>query len=213
MARAIPAPVWAFADETGDVGSAPSSSRYLIVAVILTRCPRSLRRATVQTRKHLRKKLKNIPELKAKRAPLEVTARFLRYIAKLDVEIVAIILDKRSIWVGPDTEDRYRLVCAEAIRHCFERHSWLKLILDRRYTNIALREKLEEAIMNRAFSTLGEGERRIISIEHSDSATEKGIQAADAVAWSLGQKYERCEDELYRIIQDKIIVEEILQEK
>jgi len=34
-----PLPVWAFTDETGDVGHAPGSSRYMIVAVVLTRNP------------------------------------------------------------------------------------------------------------------------------------------------------------------------------
>lgn len=61
--------MWAFGDETGDVGQAPGSSRYLIVAIVLTRDPRSLRKAVVKTRKHLRKKLRSIPELKAKRTP------------------------------------------------------------------------------------------------------------------------------------------------
>ena len=32
-----PSPVWAFTDETGDVGRAAGSSHYLIVAVVLTR--------------------------------------------------------------------------------------------------------------------------------------------------------------------------------
>ena len=52
----------------------------------------------------------------------------------------------------------------------------------------------------------------LIRIEHADSVQEKGIQAADAVVWSLGQKYERGDDELYNIIKDKIIVEEVLKE-
>jgi hypothetical protein len=34
----------------------------------------------------------------------------------------------------------------------------------------------------------------------------------DAVVWSLGQKYERGDDELYNIIRDKIIIEEVLKE-
>jgi len=57
-----PSQVWAFADETGDVGRALGSSRYLIVAIVLTRNPRSLRKTVTKTRKHLRKKLKSIPE-------------------------------------------------------------------------------------------------------------------------------------------------------
>jgi len=184
-----PSPVWAFADETGDVGRVFGSSRYLIVAVILTRNPRSLRKTVTKTRKHLRKKLKSIPELKAKRTPKKIVARFLRYIAELDIEIVAVILDKHTAPTYPEPEEWYRLVCAEAVRHCLEQYAWLKLAVDRRYTNENLRDRLEQSILVGAASTSERTTVGLIRIEHSDSVQEKGIQAADAVVWSLGQKY------------------------
>jgi len=164
----------------------------------------------VKTRKHLQKKLSNIPELKAKRTPQKIVARFLRYIADLDIEIVAIVLDKHLVPTCPNPEDWYRQVCAKAVRHCVERHTWLKLTLDRRYTNENLREKLEQSILAGAVTSEGIGVR-MIQIEHSDSAQDKGVQVADAIVWSLGQKYERGNDELYRIIEDKIIVEQVLR--
>ena len=207
----LPSPVWAFADETGDVGRAPGSSRYLIVAIVLTRNPRSLRKTVTKTRKHLRKKLKSIPELKAKRTPKKIVTRFLRYIAELDVEIVTVVLDKHIAPACPEPEDWYRLVCAEAVCHCLERYAWLKLAIDRRYTNEILRDKLGQSIFVRAASTSGRTTVGLIRIEHLDSTQEKGIQAVDAVVWSLGQKYERGDDELYNIIKDKIIVEEVLK--
>ena len=207
-----PSPVWAFADETGDVGRALGSSRYLIVAIVLTRNPRSLRKTVTKTRKHLRKKLKSIPELKAKRTPKKIVARFLRYIAELDVEIVTVVLDKHIAPTCPEPEDWYRLVCAEAIRHCLERYTWLKLAVDRRYTNESLRDRLEQSILVRAASTSERTTVGLIRIEHADSVQEKGIQAVDAVVWSLGQKYERGDDGLYNIIKDKIIIEEVLRE-
>jgi hypothetical protein len=166
----LPSPVWAFADETGDVGS----SRYLIVAVVLTRNPRLLRKTVAKTRKHLRKKLKSVPELKAKRTPKKVVTRFLRYIAELDVEIVTVVLDKHIALACPEPE--------------------------------------EQSIFVRAASTSERTTVGLIWIEHLDSTQEKGIQAADAVVWSLGQRYERGDDELYNIIKDKIIVEEVLRE-
>ena len=205
-----PFPTWAFADETGDVGRASDSSRYLIVAIVLTRNPRQLRKTVVKTRKHLQKKLRNIPELKAKRTPQKVVARFLRYVADLDIEIVAVVLDKHSVPAHADPEDRYRQVCAEAVRHCVERHTWLKLAIDRRYTNENLRDKLEQSILAGAVTSEGTGVR-MIQIEHSDSAQDKGVQVADAIVWSLGQKYERGDNELYKIIEDKIIVEKVLR--
>jgi len=192
-------------------GAPQGSSRYLIVAIVLTRNPRLLRKTVTKTRKHLRKKLKNIPELKAKRTPKKIVARFLRYIAELDVEIVAVVLDKHTASVRLDAEDWYRQTCAEAIRHCVERYTWLKLAADRRYTNQNLRDRLEQSILVRAGSASERTTLGLIRVEQSDSVQEKGIQAADAVVWSLGQKYEREDDELYNIIKDKIIVEEVLR--
>jgi hypothetical protein len=204
------APVWAFVDETGDVGHAPGSSRYLIVAVVLARNPRPLRKVVVKTRKHLRKKLKNIPELKAKRTPQKIVARLLQYVVELDVEIVTVILDKRTTPACSEPEDWYRLVCAEAVWPCFEKYGWLYLVLDRRYTDKERREKLNHSILARTLH-LSQGPRAyMVEIEHSDSAQEKGVQVADAVAWSIGQKYEWGNGRLYEIIKDKIIVEKVL---
>ena len=134
----------------------------------------------------------------------------MRYIAELDVEIVAVVLDKHTASARPDSEDWYRLACAEAVRHCVERYAWLKLAVDRRYTNETLRDKLEQSTFLGAASTSERTTVGLIRIEQLDSVQEKGIQAADAVVWSLGQKYERRDDELYSIIEDKIIVEEVL---
>ena len=206
----LPTPVWGFADETGDVGRAPGSSRYLIVAIVLTRHPVPLRKAVVKTRKYLGKKLRNVPELKAWHTPKKVTKRLLRYIAELDVEIVAVVLDKQTFPAYPDPEEWYRLVCAEAVRHCVERHEYLRLTLDRRYTTHKLRSKLDDRIFIQATKASGEPTLHFFRIEHGDSVQEKGVQAADAVVWSLGQKYERGDDELYNIVKDKIVVEDVL---
>ncbi len=178
-----PTPVWGFADETGDVGRARGSSRYLIVAIVLTRHPDPLRKAVVKTRKYLGKKLRNVPDLKAKRSPKKVTARFLQYIAELDVEIVAVVLDKQIFPAHFDPEEWYRLVCAEAVRHCIERHEWLKLTLDRRYTTYKLRSRLSDSIFIQATKASGEATRHLFSIEHGDSVQEKGVQAAEML-WS-----------------------------
>ena len=208
---AVPSsPIWVFVDETGDVGRAPGSSRYLIVAAVLTRDPKPLRKTVVKTRKHLRKKLRNVPELKAWHTPKEVVMRLLQYIAELDVEITAAILDKRTAPACSESEDWYRLVCAEAVWPCFEKYGWLQLVLDRRYTDKKRRKKLNHSILARTLD-FSQGPRAFIAeIEHSDSAQEKGVQAADAVVWSIGQKYERGNDEFYEIIKDKIITEKVI---
>jgi len=138
--------------------------------------------------------------------PKKVIAKLLRYVATLDVEIVAVILDKESRPYPSDPEDLYRITCARAVRRCLERHSRLALTLDKRYTSQRLRDKQEQAIAEEAGDLSA-----FLLLKHSESGQEKAIQAADAVAWGLAQKYERGNEDLYAIIQDKIIVEEVLR--
>jgi len=41
----------------------------------------------------------------------------------------------------------------------------------------------------------------------------KELQAVDCVAWAFFQKYEHGDDRFYRIIADKVIVEDIIRRK
>lgn len=194
-----------FLDEAGDVGWSKGSSSYLIVAVVISNA-HQLRRAVARTRKSLDKRLKDLPELKAWHTPKKVVAKLLGYVAALDVEIVAVILDKGAAKRPADPEDWYRQVCAQAVRRCLERYPVFSLAVDKRYTNPRLRDRLVVALINNAPAV-----SPVLVIEHADSARERAIQAADAVAWSLFQKYERGDEELYEIIRERIVVEEVLE--
>ena len=41
-------------------------------------------------------------------------------------------------------------------------------------------------------------------IEHEDSEREYALQVADAVAWTVWQKYEHQDERLWQVIQDRI---------
>lgn len=197
---------WGVLDEAGDVGSAEGSSRYLVVAVVLTGDLQPLRRMVARVRKRLGKRLKEIPELKAKITPGKLVARMLEDVALQAVEIIAVILDKRHTrWSVP--EDRYRQVFARAVRNCLVRYPYLLLIADKRYTQRYLEDRLAEVVMEHLKDLPG---RAVWRYEASES--EKALQVADAVAWAIFQKYERGNDEFYRILQEKIIGEEVIIE-
>ena len=102
-------------DEAGDVGCAEGSSRYLVIAIVLIGNLHWLRKVVLKARKRLGKRLKNIPELKAKITPGKLVARLLDDVAALNVEIVTVILDKQKARRPDDLEDWYRLVCARAV--------------------------------------------------------------------------------------------------
>jgi len=196
-------------DEAGDVGHAEGSSRYLVVAIVVVSNVNVLRKAVARVRKSIHKRRRDIPEFKAFKTDPRLTRRLLHNLAQLDCEIIAMVIEKQPRKAPDDTEDLYRRVCACAVRQCLERHPQLSLYVDRRYTKPALREKWNRVVLEK----LGDLQRVILSIEHSASEEEPALQVADAVAWSLFQRYERGDDSFYRLIQGRIAVEEFQRAK
>lgn len=194
---------WAFVDESGDIGYAPTSSRYLIVAAVLTSRPELLRKAAAKTRKSLGKRLRDIPELKAQRTPRKVVLRLLSRVIELEVEIVAVVVDKSAFRQAALSEDLYRFACAELVAHCTNYHSKLKLICDRRYTNPQLRSQLEYYVLERLKRASATREVAI-EMAHLDSAQDGGLQVADAIAWGIAQRYERGDSEFYDLIRRRV---------
>lgn len=94
----------------------------------------------------------------------------------------------------------------ETVRHAVQRQPHLDLHLDKQYTSLKLRKRLEEAIDAR-LTGLAAG----VVIRHEDSIAVKGLQAADFVAWAFFQKYARNRTEFYEIIAPRIVDEELLQ--
>lgn len=158
-----------------------------------------LRRVITRTRKGLGKKLSNIPELKARHSEAKITSRFLTYIADLDIEIYASVLDKRSVKTPEDTEEWYRRAYAEAVRLATTQHAQITVTMDNRYTKAALRDKLTQQI-----ATQSQRSDTLLSFVYADSRRERALQVADVVAWSFFQKYERGEESFYDLIQHRI---------
>ncbi len=191
-------------DEAGDTGASPRSSHYLVIAGIACSDLMSLRRAVMRTRKSLGKKLQDIPELKAWHTPAKIIAGFLTRLAELDIQIYTVILDKHSARRLEDAESAYRRVYAEAIKQVLADHPRSSIIMDGRYTKSSLREKLVWAIL-----TGVNGPGAAMSLMFADSQQEPALQAADAVVWSVFQKYERGDATFHDLVATRI-EEEIL---
>jgi len=127
-------------------------------------------------------------------------------VAALNIEIVAVILDKQKAKRPREPEDWYRLACSRALQHCLERYPKFEVTLDRRYTNPHLQGRLVDALMHGAVDL-----NHSVAIGYAMSQQEKAIQVADAVVWAIFQKYERGDESFYQIIRERIIVEEVLK--
>jgi hypothetical protein len=191
-------------DEAGDTGDAKGSSRYLVIAVVLTSNLHWLRKAALRAIRRMNKR--SLPELKAKHTPDKVMIQLLEDVAALDIEIAAVVLDKQKVKQPEDSEDLYRQVCARVVRRCLEKYPHFSLSVDKRYTNQQLRDRLVMAIFESTPHLPGD-----VVCEYADSEREKAMQVVDAVAWAVFQKYERGNETFYRIIRDRIIVEEMLE--
>ncbi len=81
--------------------------------------------------------------------------------------------------------------------------------MDRRYTHEHLRHKLEWHIREE----IADIERQAVVICQADSVRVKSLQTVDFVAWALWQKYQWGDDSYYRIIEDRLLVEELVKAK
>lgn len=197
---------YGFLDESGNVDPFSGSS-YLVVAVLVVKNPRPIELHIKRMRKSLRRKAKS-DELKASDLETRVTERLLQTIANEEIEIVATIIDKQVILRPPKaSEDIYREAVTRAIRHCVQRYPQMELWLDRRYTKSALRDQLERAIR----AGIADITQQVVLLRQEDSRKQKGLQAVDHIAWAIYQKYEQENDYFWRLIQSRIMVEEVVK--
>jgi hypothetical protein len=197
---------YAYLDESGD--AAPFwGSRYLVVAVLITRDPRPIELHVKRARKSLGRKARS-DELKAANLKTSVTGRLLAAIADEEIEIMTIVVNKRVILRPPsDPGDIYREAVTRIVRHCAKRHPRLELSLDRRYTKPALRDHLEKAIR----AGIADITHQVVLLRQEDSRKHKGLQAVDHVAWAFFQKYERENSHFWELIRHRIVVEEVIE--
>ena len=199
----IPPVQFAFLDESGD--PAPeSSSRFLIVAALVTAHPRKLVLTVRRVRRALGKR-SPMNELKARFTTPKVIERFLKTLAAEDVSLYVVVVNKPEYRLA-EGEALYRAVVARVVRQCVERHPHLRLILDKRYTNARQRVELETAIRE----AIADVPNQVVVIEALDSTSRPELQAVDFVAWAFGQKYERGDPRFAHLLAERVVVEEVL---
>lgn len=198
---------YAYLDESGDV--APfSGSRFLVVAVLATEAPRAIELHVKRARQSLGRKVR-LEELKATWSEPQVIERLLNSVAQEDVQVVAVVVDKRPIVRPPsEPEEIYRKAVARAVGHCLAQWPQMHLYLDKRYTNPKLRQALECAV-GAAFAP---GANAGLLIWHEDSRGQLCLQAVDFVAWAIARKYEWRDERAYVRIASRIVVEEVVDD-
>lgn len=202
---------YAFMDESGTVG-AEDGTHFLVIAVTALSNPREVEKPL---RNAFRKAVKKfgadaVSEVKAADLEEPAVLRLLAELAEKDITIMATIVDQSAIRVSPrNKEDIYRQAAAWTVRRLAEKFPRLDLSIDKRHTNAHLRRLLEKAIRDEVESL----PQQNILIQQENSITRKELQAADAVAWAIFQKYERGDARFYDVIESKIADETLVKQK
>ncbi len=201
---------YAFMDESGTVGV--TGTHFLIVAATTLPNPRDIEKPIRNAFRQALKKFgaEAVSEVKASDLDEPVVLRLLAEIAEKDVQVFITIVDQQAIRVPPrDKEEIYRQAVAGTVRRLAEKFPRLDLSIDKRHTNAHLRRLLEKAIRDE-IETLP---RQNVLIQQENSITRKELQAADAVAWAIFQKYEHHDLRFYEVIQSKVVDETVISQR
>jgi len=201
---------YAFMDESGTVGV--TGTHFLIVAATTLPNPRDIEKPIRNAFRQALKKFgaEAVSEVKASDLDEPVALRLLAEIAEKDVQVFITIVDQQAIRVPPrDKEEIYRQAVAGTVRRLAEKFPRLDLSIDKRHTNAHLRRLLEKAIRDE-IETLP---RQNVLIQQENSITRKELQAADAVAWAIFQKYEHHDLRFYEVIQSKVVDETVISQR
>ncbi len=197
--------MYAFIDESGDLGFSKGSSRCFIVALLIAKEPNKIRKVVRNVKKTLGKKWKKVVELKANKSNSVIRTRLLKQLAKEDIEITYLFLDKQKIrnHLRDKKHKLFNWLCGILLSKYGgfdEKESKIIIKVDKRATKQSLRDDFDNYIKN--FRLHGLKEK--IFISHNPSESDRCLQAVDFIAWAIFQKYEHGNGEYYKIIENKI---------
>ena len=199
---------YAFIDESGTVGT-QTGTHFLIVAVI---CGNQARDIEIPVQRAQRKFGTSLAsgEMKANSSRETVILRLLGELVKKDIEIVVVGIDQKAVVRPPqDGEEIYRKAVSRAVYRLVERWPRMQICLDQRYTNSQLRFELEKRIREEIVDL----PQKVVLIRQLNSQSQRGLQAADFIAWAFFQKYERGDCRFVDLLASKIVQEELIAQK
>ncbi len=194
-----------FVDESGTVSSGDDEIGSYVVALLLTRDPKSLDGIVRRLRRALGRRDRS-SELKAARTEPTVIRRLLSKIAQTDSEVYITVVDKTGL-LSNQSEAAYRAAVARVVRCCVERHPEVQIFLDKRYTKRIQRQQLEQVIREAIVHV----PQQLVLIDQVESWAMAGLQAVDFVAWAFQQKHANQDAWAAAIIARLVVTEEAVQ--
>ncbi len=196
------AKLYIFLDESGDLGK--RGSKYFSIAVIYTETPKELERCIKRIRiRKLKRKMKELPEIKANNSSDIIRRRVLKDLLKTSCHIDIITVNKEKIYdyLFEKKEKLYNYIAGILMDEILIHQEDLEIIVDRKYNNTVLREEFDNYLSGKLRASKPAVK---IKITHLMSHENSGLQVADFVAWSVNRKFSLDDDSYFKIIERKI---------
>lgn len=193
---------YVFIDESGDLGK--FGSKYFTVAAIIVDEPIRLRRIIKRIRQRkLKKKIKELPEIKANNSDRLIKEFVLRKIKETECKIFAVVVNKEKIfeYLFDKQNLLYNYLCGILFKILDIKSGKVIITIDKKHTNTLIKDNFDRYIKSKL------GSRRDIKLEiyYKHSYTSNELQIVDFVAWSVNRKFNMNDDYYYKIIENKII--------
>lgn len=191
-----------FIDESGDLGK--YGSLYFTIVALTTYDIRYIKKIIKRLRERkLKKKLKQLPEIKANNSDKSIRQYILKKLADVDCSISAIAIPKKK--VSEDffvrKEKLYNYLSGLLFEHITLSADRLEITVDRKHGNKILREDFNQYIIDKIhekWSTVP------VTIHHLESHASNELQAVDFVAWAINRRFCCGDFTYYNIIKNRI---------
>lgn len=191
-----------FIDESGDLGR--HGSPYFTIVALATPSGLPLSRIIKKVRTNkLKKKLKELPEIKANNSNKAIRRRVLEGISNCDCSISAIVIPKSKIkdHLFEKQNKLYNYLCGLLFSHINLNFTQVDIKIDKKHSNRLLREDFNQYLSARIKQKAG---GIGLSIRHLESHASNELQAVDFAAWAIGRNYSLGDSSYYDIIRPKI---------
>jgi uncharacterized protein DUF3800 len=206
-----------YIDESGDLGFTQQSSEYFVMAALVPCNTLPIQRCFKKIRQQkMKKKMKQVPELKYNNTPPEMKRRIFRCLASCDLDIAYLILHKRQVPLH--IRDKHQIIynylaasLVSKITACYGTFDPVNVIIDQSLYGLQ-KEHFDDYLAYKMleFPDNGIADRSRITIMHVDSQAEPCIQAVDFIAGAIHRKYRSDETTHYDLIREKMILERVL---
>ena len=192
-----------FIDESGDLGTKKSSSKYFVIVGIKVDDVKKLDRAVNKVRKETKKNRISSNEIKGSNLPKDVKIKILQKLDNFDYEVFIIVFEKIYRYKVNDGYDNNKLydILASELAKLININNSSTIFIDK-----SKNKDIEIINFNKKFiKNLHKYKKFPVRINHVNSMNYKGLQIADLIAWATFQNFEYGNCEFMDLIKNKEI--------